>query len=434
MKINTLMDGAMQSSYATALLKQQQLTESFQFFFKQKQQLSNAHSLHDLVRPRLKIALVTETWPPEINGVALSLLQLCQGLQKQGHKILLIRPEQKAKCHDFTPEQECLVMSQAIPKYPTLQFGWPQYLKVSKAFEKFVPDVVHIVTEGPLGLTAMQAAKAKAIPVSSGFHSPFQDFSRFFDLAFLVKPIQKYLCWFHNNTQVTCVPSKDTQEALRGCITCPLVVVGRGVDTTRFSPKHRSENLRKQWDADENTRVMLYVGRLSPEKEVQVLIESYANLQTIQPNKTKLVIVGDGPDFARLKSLPEAKGVIFTGSLRGQDLAAAYASADVFVFASQVETFGNVVLEAMASGLPVIAYDYACAHQYLTHGVNGWLSPLGQKNHFIQQIYQLPSVQQLREMGVQACHKVQQSGWQLPVQQLEQAFYQVVKEPSLDFT
>ncbi|WP_139115159.1 glycosyltransferase, partial [Acinetobacter pittii] len=223
------MDGAMQSSYATALLKQQQLPESFQFFFKQKQQLSNAHSLHDLVRPRLKIAIVTETWPPEINGVALSLLQLCQGLQKQGHKILLIRPEQKAKCHDFTPEQECLVMSQAIPKYPTLQFGWPQYLKVSKAFEKFVPDVVHIVTEGPLGLTAMQAAKAKAIPVSSGFHSPFQDFSRFFDLAFLVKPIQKYLCWFHNNTQVTCVPSKDTQEALRGFgITCPLVVVGRG--------------------------------------------------------------------------------------------------------------------------------------------------------------------------------------------------------------
>lgn len=435
MKINTLMDGAMQSSYATALLKQQQLPESFQFFFKQKQQLSNTHSLHDLVRPRLKIAIVTETWPPEINGVALSLLQLCQGLQKQGHKILLIRPEQKAKCHDFTPEQECLVMSQAIPKYPTLQFGWPQYLKVSKAFEKFVPDVVHIVTEGPLGLTAMQAAKAKAIPVSSGFHSPFQDFSRFFDLAFLVKPIQKYLCWFHNNTHVTCVPSKDTQEALRGFgITCPLVVVGRGVDTTRFSPKHHSENLRKQWDADENTRVMLYVGRLSPEKEVQVLIESYANLQTIQPNKTKLVIVGDGPDFARLKSLPEAKGVIFTGSLRGQDLAAAYASADVFVFASQVETFGNVVLEAMASGLPVIAYDYACAHQYLTHGVNGWLSPLGQKNHFIQQIYQLPSVQQLREMGVQACHKVQQSGWQLPVQQLEQAFYQVVKEPSLDFT
>ncbi|MDW7450709.1 glycosyltransferase, partial [Klebsiella pneumoniae] len=137
----------------------------------QKQHLSNTkelHQLHELVRHRLKIAIVTETWPPEINGVALSLLQLCQGLQKQGHKILLVRPEQKAKCHDFLPEQECLVMSQAIPKYPTLQFGWPQYLKVSKAFEKFVPDVVHIVTEGPLGLTAMQAAKAKNIPVSSG--------------------------------------------------------------------------------------------------------------------------------------------------------------------------------------------------------------------------------------------------------------------------
>lgn len=97
----------MQGSYATALLKQQQLPESFQFYFKQKQHLSNTqelHQLHELVRPRLKIAIVTETWPPEINGVALSLLQLCQGLQKQGHKILLVRPEQKAKCHDFLPE------------------------------------------------------------------------------------------------------------------------------------------------------------------------------------------------------------------------------------------------------------------------------------------------------------------------------------------
>ncbi|MEG2357944.1 glycosyltransferase, partial [Acinetobacter sp.] len=193
-------------------LKQQDFPESFKFYFKNKsaQNVQNdIRALNDLVRPRLKIAVVTETWPPEINGVALSLLQLCKGLQQQGHKILLIRPEQKQGCSQFAPNKECLVLAQAIPRYPSLKFGWPQFLKVAGAIDAFEPDVVHIVTEGPLGLAALQAAKTKKIPVSSGFHSAFQDFSRFFDLAFLLKPIQRYLCWFHNSTQLTCVPSRD---------------------------------------------------------------------------------------------------------------------------------------------------------------------------------------------------------------------------------
>ena len=162
MKITTQMDGDMQSTYATSLLKQDQFPENFKFYFKRKQQKDQSYErseLRDLVRPRLRIAIVTETWPPEINGVALSMMQLCQGLQRLGHKILLVRPVQKEACTEFNPEQECLVMSQPIPKYPSVQFGWPQYLKVSKAFEQFAPDVVHIVTEGPLGLTALQAAK-----------------------------------------------------------------------------------------------------------------------------------------------------------------------------------------------------------------------------------------------------------------------------------
>lgn len=140
------------------------------------------------------------------------------------------------------------MIAQTLPKYPGLQFGWPQYLKVSKALAGFSPDVVHIVTEGPLGLTALQAAKARNIPVSSGFHSPFQDFSRFFDLpVFLLKPIQGYLRWFHNSTDMTCVPSKDTEKALRGFgITCPLSIVGRGVDTEKFSPRYRCQKLKRK--------------------------------------------------------------------------------------------------------------------------------------------------------------------------------------------
>ena len=422
----------MTNLYTTSLLKQQDFPESFQFYFKQKKQdirCNEAQVLSNLVRPRLKIAIITETWPPEINGVALSLLQLCKGLQKQGHKILLIRPEQQRTCHDFTPTKECLVRAQSIPKYSNLQFGWPQFLKVSYALDGFVPDLVHIVTEGPLGLSALQAAKTKGIPVSSGFHSPFQEFSRFFDLAFLVKPIQHYLRWFHNNTQLTCIPSKDTEYILRKFgVRCPLAIVGRGVDVACFSPEHRSDALRQQWKVTAETRVMLYVGRLSPEKEIEVVVNAYMAMKRATRQDVKLVIVGDGPDRSRLEMLCQGHDVIFMGNLSGLNLAQAYASANVFVFASQVETFGNVVLEAMASGLPVIAYNYASAHLHVKNGETGWLSPLGRMDKLIQSIDQLPNNQQLKYMGMKARETVMDAGWQHPVRQFEQALYGVARE------
>jgi len=419
----------------TLQYKQQDFPESLKFFFKQNKKKTvtiEENFIRDLSRPRLKIAIVTETWPPEINGVALSLMQLCKGLQAQGHKILLIRPAQKSTCTDFSPNKECLVNGQSIPKYPDMKFGWPQFLKVSQAISSFSPDVVHIVTEGPLGFTALHAAKTRRIPVSSGFHSQFQEFSRFFDLAFLVKPIQSYLKWFHNATQLTCVPSRDTELALREFgVTCPLVVVGRGIDTARFSSTRYSEALRKQWGADADTTVLIYVGRLSSEKEVNVVMDAYLALRKQSSRKVKLVLVGDGPDRARLEKMQGAEHIVFMGSLSGTQLAEAYASANVFVFASQVETFGNVVLEAMASGLPVIAYDYACAQLHAIHAQTGWLCKIGDIQQLTQHVLQLPDNTVLKRMGQQAMKNVQSIGWQHPVQQFEEALYQVKQNARL---
>lgn len=415
----------------TLQFKQQDFPSNIQYYFtpnNKKTTTNNDDLIRDLSRPRLKIAIVTETWPPEINGVALSLMQLCKGLQNQGHKILLIRPEQKAQCYDFVPNKECLVNGQSIPKYPDMKFGWPQFLKVSQAISAFTPDVVHIVTEGPLGFTALHAAKTRRIPVSSGFHSQFQEFSRFFDLAFLVKPIQSYLRWFHNATQLTCVPSRDTEIALREFgVTCPLVVVGRGIDTDRFSSQRYSAQLRQQWDADENTTVLIYVGRLSSEKEVNVVIDAYSTLRKQSQRQVKLVLVGDGPDRSRLEKMPGAEHVIFMGSLSGTQLAEAYASANVFVFASQVETFGNVVIEAMASGLPIIAYDYACAQLHGKHTQTGWLCSIGDIQQLTQHVLQIPDNNMLKRMGQQAMQDVQSIGWQHPVHQFEEALYQVTQ-------
>lgn len=393
-----------------------------------KQATHDKMVLDDLTRSRLKIAIVTETWPPEINGVAHALLQLCKGLQKQGHKILLICPEQHHVCTEFKPYNECLVKAHCIPKYSNLQFGRLQFLKIHQAVEAFAPDIIHIVTEGSLGLAAQQLAKFHKIQVSSGFHSSFQEFSRFFDLVFLLKPIQGYLKWFHNNTDLTCVPSRDTAQALKQFdISCPVAIVGRGVDPDTFSPKWRSSDLRYAWGVSGDTRVMLYVGRLSPEKEIDVLIKTYFVLRQLHQQDIRLVIVGDGPDRTRLQQLNQDGSILFTGSLTGKNLSEVYASADVFCFASQVETFGNVVLEAMASGLPVIAYDYACANLHVRHGQTGWLSRLGNQQDFIQQLLGLPDLHRLRQMGVQARKKAETVGWQYPVRQFEQALYSLVR-------
>ena len=421
----------MEQPCTSALSKKMSALQNISFDLKQLRQQKTKMTLplEELTRPRLKIAIVTETWPPEINGVAHSLLQLCKGLKKQGHKILLIRPEQKGICAEFQPYRECLVKAQRIPKYSGLQFGWPQFLKVRQAMEVFEPDVVHIVTEGPLGLAAQQTARSLEIPVSSGFHSSFQEFSRFFDLAFLLKSIQHYLKWFHNHSEITCVPSRETAEALRKFgVTGPLVVVGRGVDTQAFSPKWRSDSLRQSWGASKETRVMLYVGRLSPEKEIPVVIQAYFTLRHMHCQDVRLVVVGDGPDRQHLEQLNHDASIVFTGSLRGQQLAEAYASADVFCFASQVETFGNVVLEAMASGLPVIAYDYACAHLHVQHDRTGWLSSLGLQEDLTANILKLPDYQTLRRMGVYASHCAQKVGWQHPVEQFEQVLYSITRQ------
>ena len=344
------------------------------------QQNKNQQNESKLPARKLRIAIVTETWPPEINGVSLSVMQLTKGLQRRGHKILLVRPQQSEKTHSFYPDQECVVRSQSIPKYPQMQFGWPQIFKIGQALDQFKADIVHIVTEGPLGLAALNQAKLRNIPISSGFHSSFHDFSRYFDMAFLVRPVRQYLKWFHNQTDLTLVPSEDTRQVLKDefGLRCPMRIISRGVDNQRFNRNLRSSGLRRQWQADDNTTVLLSVGRVSPEKEVPFILKSYQELKRYQPQrKLKMVVVGDGPIREDLeKQYPD---VTFMGAQMGEALAMCYASADVFLFASEVDTFGNVVLEAVASGLPVLAYNYAAPALMVEHGRTGWLLPFADK-------------------------------------------------------
>lgn len=393
----------------------------------------------------LHILLVTETWTPDINGVAMSLGRLMQQISLQGHQVSLIRPKPKSSSVDMPiqglttqnlgEQSRSLVLSHdvqvkgmAIPKYANLQFGLPVYFTIKKQLKRIAPDVVHIATEGPLGWAALMAAKSLNIPVTTGYHTQFHDFSRHFGLGLLAGPIMAYFKWFHNASKATCVPSKKTLHDLQNLGFKRLVEVGRGVDLKWFNPKHRSDALRAQWGAHTHHTVLIMVSRLSPEKQIDWVIDAFKALQQQQLHRAvKLIIVGDGPDRDRLQAMAanNKEDIIFAGTQTGQALAEHYASADAFVFASQVETFGNVVVEAMASGLPVYAFDDAAAGMLVTPD-SGRLVTLGDKAGFITAISQLPKMQCLKEQGSHARKSVAQCSWQRPTEKMLTMFYQAL--------
>ena len=275
-------------------------------------------------------------------------------------------------------------------------------------------------------------AKLRNIPISSGFHSSFHDFSRYFDMAFLVRPVRQYLKWFHKQTDLTLVPSEDTRQVLKDefGLRCPMRIISRGVDNQRFNRNLRSSGLRRQWQVDDNTTVLLSVGRVSPEKEVPFIIKSFYALKKHQPQrKLKMVVVGDGPIREDLeKQYPD---VVFMGAQMGEALAMCYASADAFLFASEVDTFGNVVLEAVSSGLPVLAYNYAAPALMVEHERTGWLLPFGDKEAWQKTLLKLPSLKDLAHMGQIASQKVGDCGWDRPVADFESALLHYAKKPTM---
>jgi glycosyltransferase involved in cell wall biosynthesis len=320
----------------------------------------------------MRIAVVTETWPPEVNGVALTLSKLVHLLSQRNHTIQLIRPRQDKNDSgaDQTGWSELLMKGLPIPHYPQLKLGLPSKKALVKAWSHKRPDLVHIATEGPLGWSALQAARVLRLPVTSDFRTNFASYSKHYGVGWLSKPIMAYLRKFHNRTACTMVPTHALKTQLQSCGFDNLRVVARGVDTQLFHPHQRSEALRQSWQADQGTIVLLSVGRLAAEKNLDLIVTTYQSLQQ-SGRPVRLVFAGDGPYRSALQArCPDA---YFMGMCSHEKLAALYASADLFLFPSLTETFGNVTLEALASGPPVLAYDCAAATELIKDTYNGWL-------------------------------------------------------------
>ncbi len=363
----------------------------------------------------LRIALVTETFPPEVNGVAMTLGRLTAGLLQQGHTVQLVRPRQGASDEDDASAASPATLEQVrvrgipIPRYTDLQFGLPAARRLRKLWREQRPDIVHVATEGPLGWSAVAAARQLGLPVTSSFHTNFHSYSRHYGVGLLKAPIEAYLRHLHNRTQATLVPTPTLARDLQERGYHNVAVMSRGVAIAQFNPARRSQALRARWGAGEDTVVVLYVGRLAKEKSVGTVLTAFSAIQARVPS-AKLVLVGDGPLRTALQeACPQA---VFAGVRTGTDLATHYASGDLFLFPSLTETFGNVVPEAMASGLAVVSYNQAAAAGLITHNHNGMLIPPGDALDFVNAAAMLASdPQRLRTLRQRAAPGVAHLDW-----------------------
>lgn len=344
----------------------------------------------------MRYAIVSETYPPEVNGVALTVQSLEQGLRALGHTVELVRPRQDADRTDS--DGTMLVRGAALPRYPGLKFGLPATQRLTRHWQQTRPDAIYVATEGPLGWSAVRAARRLGIAVATGFHTRFDEYLADYGAAWLQAAALRWMRRFHNQADATLVPTRELQQLLAEQGFQRVELLARAVDGLQFDPQRRDPALREEWGIDANGFAAIHVGRIAAEKNLPLAVRAFRRLQQLRP-KARFVWVGDGPQRERLAH--ENPDFIFCGIQRGEALARHFASADLFLFPSRSETFGNVTLEAMASGVATVAFDYGAAREYLRDGVNG--AAVADEQAFVAAALRLGCSDALRrQMGAEA--------------------------------
>lgn len=326
----------------------------------------------------MRVAIVTETYPPEVNGVALTVRGLETGLRARGHLVDVVRPRQ---CPADTPgPHEMLVPGLALPCYAGLRFGLPATTRLNAHWTRTRPDALYVATEGPLGWAALRAARALGIPAASGLHTRFDLYMADYGAGRLRGAALRWMRHFHGGADATVVSTRELACFLRRNRFGNVVRLARAVDTARFHPDKRDATLRRVWGVNDDDVALLHVGRIAAEKNLGLAVRAFRAVKQIHP-RARMVWIGDGPERAALASAnPD---FIFCGVQSGDTLARHFASGDLFIFPSLSETFGNVTLEAMASGIATVAFNTGAAREHLRDNVHGAAVRVGDEHAFI---------------------------------------------------
>jgi len=317
----------------------------------------------------VRIALVSDTYTPQVNGVTTVVDRIARVLRESGHAVVVVAP--RYPNNGSPAPDELRIPSAAFPPYPAIRLSVPQFGTVSRYLDAFEPHVVHVATEGPLGLTGRRYATQRRIPLVTSYHTNFPQYARHYGAGIVEPLVWKWLRWFHRPAVLTQTPGEAVRDELvRRGIGNP-VVWGRGVDTKFFHPGRRSAGWRRWLAGGDETAIVLHVGRLAPEKNIDVLAESWSVAREEIGQRATFVLAGEGPETRRL--LTRLPWVRQLGFLERDRLADVYASADICVLPSRTETCGLVALEAMASGLAVVAADAGGFRESIAHNQTGRL-------------------------------------------------------------
>ena len=372
----------------------------------------------------MRVLISAESFLPRTNGVTNSVLRTVRFLKENGHEVLVIAPGEGPISVDGISIRR--VPALAFQKFAQVDIPGVPTSTLIRIIKDFAPDVVHLASPFLLGEQVRKAAQAFGVPVVANYQTDVSGFINFYRLTTAKVLVEKRLKKIHNGSTITLAPSSDSEDYLTRLGISRIVRWGRGVDLEQFNPKWRSRRVRKSWGADENTCVIGFVGRLAPEKQVHKL-SLLGDIGKLTGKKVIQVIVGDGPSKTALqKTLPDA---IFLGHQSGEELSRAIASMDVLITTGENETFCQVIQEAMAAGLPVIAPEIGGPKDLIDHGTTGLFYKPSDDFDIRKKVLQLVNDNELRaQMSKNAFAKVQSRTWSKVCSELFEIYEQTLQE------
>jgi glycosyltransferase involved in cell wall biosynthesis len=383
----------------------------------------------------MRVLYCTDTYPPQINGVSIVTALSVTGLSRRGWECAVAAPRYPEETHAAwaaaggSPPGETELLSLpsvAVPRYPEIRLAVSGGGALRRLAERFRPDLVHCETEFTIGRMGQRAGAALGVPLVSSYHTDFGRYAEAYGMPWLRRAVGGYLTRFHRRSLRVYTPSTVARHDLAALGITDVEVWGRGVDTTVFHPRRRSQALRAELGMGSRFS-FVYVGRLAPEKQVDVVLEAFRRAGALVPRGViHLVIAGTGPEEAKLKAAAPPD-VTFMGFLdRESTLPDLYANCDAFVFASVTETLGLVLLEAMASGLPVIAAPEGGVRDHLRDGANGLTYPAGDASAMARAMVRLASEWELTQRLARSARRTAEAlSWTRELDRLEASYREV---------